>query len=84
MMDKRAVGDRVIKRQSGFQMRLGCGEAAGEQQGSARREVTQKEPSRIVALTAEKQQISVQALRQIQFAVDDVMERLRKRNLQEQ
>ena len=45
--------------------------------------MTENEPGRRVALTAEAQQIRVQVLRQIQFAVDHVMERLLKGDLEE-
>jgi hypothetical protein len=45
--------------------------------------VTQNEPGGIVALTAQTQQILVQALRQIQFGADHVMERLPIGNVKE-
>jgi hypothetical protein len=64
-------------------MRLGRRELAAIPQISPRRHVTQNEPGGIVALAAETQQILVQALRQIEFAVKYVMERLPKGNLKE-
>src|ERR1700730_14963199 len=68
LMDKRAVGDRIIKRKPRFQMQSGRREIAGKHQGSTGGGVTQNEPGGIVALPAQTQQILVPALRQLDFA----------------
>src|SRR5260370_27142322 len=59
LMDKRAVGDRIIKRKRFFEMRPGRSKPGGTQQISTGGEVTQNEPGGIVALTAQMQQILV-------------------------
>ena len=52
----------IIKRKPRFQMRSGCRELADIHQVSTGGQVTQNEPSGIVALAAQTQQILVQAL----------------------
>src|ERR1700682_3434493 len=61
LMDKRPVGDRIIKRKRLFEMRPGWRKPADKYQVSSRGGVTQNEPGGIVALTAQTQQILVQA-----------------------
>src|ERR1700730_3993191 len=68
VMDKRAVGDRIIKRNPRFQMRSGRRELAGNHQVSTGGQVTQNKPGGIIALAAQTQQILVRAQRQIEFA----------------
>src|SRR5277367_2065875 len=75
-MDKRVVGDWIIKCKCLFQMRPGSQKPAGKHQVLPGGQVTQNESAGIVALIAEMQQILVQALRQIEFAADRVMLRL--------
>src|SRR4051794_15812804 len=82
-MDKRAVGDRIVKRTHLFQLRSRERKSASKQQFSTQGEVTENEPSGIVALMAHTQQILVQAQRQIYLAADRVMTRLPKENVQE-
>ncbi len=83
LMDKRAVGDWITKRKRLLQMRARRSKPAGKHQVSTARQVSQNEPSGIVALTAQSQQILVQALRQIEFAAVRVLARLPIRNLKE-
>jgi hypothetical protein len=83
LLDKRVVGDRVIKRQRLFQMRPGWRKPAGKRQVITRGVVTQNEPSGIVALTAQTQQILGQALRQVEVATVYVIYRLPIGNLKE-
>src|SRR6266568_9374701 len=82
-MGKRAVGDWIIKRKYRFQMRSRWGNHAGMNQVSTGGKITQNEPGGIVALAAQTQQTLVQAQRQIEFAADQVMERLPMGNLKE-
>src|SRR5438270_2157098 len=82
-MAKRVVGDRIIKRQRLFQMRPGRPKPAANEEGATGGEVTQDEPGGIVALTAQTQQILVQALCQIQFSAERVIARLPVGNLKE-
>ena len=82
-MPKRAVGGRVIERKHLFQMRLGRHKPAGEQQVSTEGGVSQNEPSRIVALLAQVEQILVRALRQIEFAAPYMITRPPIGNLKE-
>src|SRR5271166_89284 len=83
MTSKRAVGIGIIKRKPCLQMRSGWRKPAGKHQVSTGGGVTQNEPAGIVALTAQTQQVFVQAQRQIQFAAEHVMERLPKGNVNE-
>jgi hypothetical protein len=82
-MAKRGVEDRVIKRKRLFQMRSGRRKPAGKQQVSSERVVGQNEPSGIIALAAQAQQILVQAQRQIEFTAAHVITRLPVGNLKE-
>src|SRR5690242_20150844 len=85
LMSKRVVAIGVIKRGHFFQMRAGPDETAKihQGQGSPRTEVAQNKPRRVVALTAQTQQIRVQALRQIKFAAHAVIQCLPMRNVKE-
>src|SRR5215469_10608978 len=83
LLDKRAVGDRIIERQSRFQMRSGYRELPTIHQVSTGRQVAQNEPGGIVALLAQTQQILVQALRQIEFAPEPMMAGLPEGNPKE-
>ena len=83
LMDKRAVGDRIIKREHVLKMRQGRSKLAGKQQVSTGGVVTQNEPSGVVALTAQAQQILVQAQRQIEFAAVGVIASLPVGNVKE-
>src|SRR6516164_6336910 len=82
-MDKRAVSAGIIKRKHLLQMRPGRSKPASEHQVSPGRVVTQKEPGGIVALTAQTQQILVQALRYVEFAAERVIARLSIGNVKE-
>jgi hypothetical protein len=62
-MQKRAVGDWIIKRQHLFQMRSGWPELAAIHQVSTGGAVTQNKAGGIIALTAQTQQFFVQAQR---------------------
>src|SRR5215831_10930228 len=64
-------------------MRSGQSKLARKPQVSTRGQVTQNEPAAIVALTAQAQQILVQALRPVEFAAGLVIERLPKGGLKE-
>jgi hypothetical protein len=75
-MDKRAMGDRIIKRKRLFQMRPGRSKPAGKHKVSTGGVVTQNQPGGIAALTAQTQQILVQAQRQIEFPTDHMITRL--------
>jgi hypothetical protein len=83
LMDKGAVGDRIVKRKRLFQMRSGKRKSAAKHQGSTGGQMGQDKPGGIVALKAYTQQVLVQALCQIQFAAEQVMERLPMRNPKE-
>src|SRR5215469_4912576 len=74
LLEKRAVGDPIIKCKHLFQVRAGWRKPADKPQVSTGGGVSQKEPGGIVALTAQTQQILVQALRQIEFAAVGVIE----------
>jgi hypothetical protein len=82
-MEKRAVGDWIVKCKHLFQMRSGRRKLARKHQTRARGVVTENEPAGIVPLTAPAQQILGQALRQIEFASEHVIARLPVRNLKE-
>src|SRR6202022_4541839 len=81
--DKRVLRIQITKCQRLFQMRSGRGKPAGKHQVSPEGLVSQNEPVRIVALTAQTQQIFVQATRQMQFAANRVIKRLSIGNLKE-
>src|SRR6266446_10489187 len=82
-MQKRAVGDWIIKRKHLSQMRSGWPELAAIHQVSAGRAVTQNEAGGIIALTAQTQQFFVQAQRYIGFAAVYLIAGLQKGNLKE-
>src|ERR1700730_6867170 len=83
LMDKRAVGDRIIKRKPRFQMQSGRREIAGKHQGSTGGGVTQNEPGGIVALPAQTPRMLAQAPAQLDFAALQVIARLPIGNLKE-
>src|SRR5215831_7339426 len=74
LMDKRAVGDWIVERKDLFEMRSGRSELANKHQGSPGRRVTQNEPTGIIALTAQTQQILVEALSPVEFAAGQMIE----------
>src|SRR6516164_4183083 len=74
LLDKRTVGNRIVKRQNLLQMRPGRGKLASIDQVPTGGGMTQNEPSHVVMLTAQTQQIRVQALRQIELAAVYVIE----------
>src|ERR1700720_1257943 len=76
LVDKGAVRDWIIKHTHLFEMRSGCSKLAVKNQISTGGVVTQNEAGGIVALTAQAQQILVQAQRQIEFAAVLVILRL--------
>ena len=76
LMGKGAVGDWIIKRKRLFQVRPGGRKLADKHQVVTGGEVTQNEPGGIVALTAQTQQILIQAQRQVEFAPERVIARL--------
>src|SRR5262249_6941792 len=73
LIDKRAMELRIIKRKRLFEMQLRRRKPADKQLGSTRGKMTQNESRGIVALTADSQQIFVQALRQIEFSATHVV-----------
>jgi hypothetical protein len=77
------VGYRIIELKHVFEMRLGRSEPASQHQVSARRIVTENESGEVAALTAQAQQIFVQAQRQIEFAAVRMIASLPIRNVQE-
>src|SRR5262249_43431714 len=76
LIEKRAVGSFVVERQRLFQMRSGLQQAPDEHQGPTTRVVSENEPSRIVPLLTETQQILVHALRQVELTPDRAIDRL--------
>jgi len=80
-MSKRVVRHRIIERQRLFQMRSGRSKLARQQQIPTGGIVSQNEPGRIVTLTAQTQQILVQAQRQIELTTVHVIARLPKGDL---
>src|SRR6202045_2424717 len=78
LVDKRVVGNWIVKRKPRFQMRSGWSKPAGKHQGSAGGQMTQNEPGGIAALAAQTQQILVQTLRHVEFAAVYVIEKLPK------
>ena len=83
LIDKRAVGDRIIKRKHLFEMRSRRRKLPGKQQVSTGAVMTQHHAGGIVALAAQPQQVLVQALRQIEFAAERVMAGLPIGNVKE-
>ena len=83
VMDKRAVGGRIISSERLFQMRSRRGEPAGEHQVYAGGHVTQDEARRVVPFAALTQKVLVQALGQIQFSAVGVITRLSVGDLNE-
>ncbi len=82
-MDKRAVGDRIIKRNGLLEMRSRWGKPACRMQMSTEGKMPQDEPGGIVALAAKTQQILVHAQRQIEFAAGRVIARLPQGDMKE-
>src|SRR5271156_4345159 len=82
-MDKRAVGDRIVECECLFQMRSRPRKTAHIHEGSTEGVVTQNETGRIVALTAQPQQIFSENLRPIKFVADRVIMRLTPRDVNE-
>jgi hypothetical protein len=72
-LDKRVAGEWIIKRKDLFEVRPGQSKSAGKHQVSAGGVVTQNEPSGIVPLTAQMQQILSERLRQIHFTAGHVI-----------
>src|SRR5262245_58838613 len=68
VMDERALGNGIISRQRLFKMQSRLSKPAGKHQVYSRGQVTQNEAGRVVPLTAQTQQILVQALGQVQLA----------------
>src|SRR6516162_9073792 len=76
LIDKRTVGDGIVKRKHLIQMRLGCRKLADEHQISTKGIVTQNKRGRSVALIAQTQQVLSHALCQIEFAAEHVTARM--------
>ena len=81
--NERVIGADITKCERLFQMRTGRGKPADKHPVAPERLVRQDEPRSVVALSAQTQQIFVQTMRQIQFAADLVIERLRIGNPKE-
>src|SRR6516162_4263436 len=82
-MDKRAVGDWIVKRKPRFQTRPGQRKPTGKHQGSTGDVVSENEAGGIVALTAKTQEILGQAQRQIELAAVRMIARQLIGNLNE-
>src|SRR6516164_6504468 len=76
LLDKRALGDRIISRKRLFQMRTRRSKLADKHLVYPGGQVAQNEAGGVVPVTAQAQQIFVQALRQIEFAAVRVIARL--------
>src|SRR5215831_3041927 len=83
VMKERVARVRIIKRKHLFQMGSRWPETAEKPQASTGRQVRQNEATRITALAAYAQQFLVQAVCQIELAVDQMMQRLCKGNPKE-
>src|SRR5215468_5714344 len=83
LIDKPAAGRWIIKCEHLVDMQSACQKPAGKPQGSNEGGVTQNQPGGIVTQTAETQQVLSERLRQIEFATEQMMERLPKGNLKE-
>src|SRR5262245_41131484 len=82
-MYKRALGNWIIKRENLLQMGPRATKLADKQEALTSHPMPQNEPSGIVALAAQTQQILGQALRQIKFTAIYVIVRLPIRNVKE-
>ena len=74
LLNKRTLGDWIIKRKDLLQMGPGRSKPATIHQVYTRGVVTENEPGRVVALAAQTQQVFGQRLRAIQFAAILVVE----------
>src|SRR6516225_12162630 len=83
LSDERGIRAGIAKCEGLLQMQTGRGKPAGKHQIAPERLVRQNKPRSVVALSAQAQQIFVQTMRQIQFAADLVIERLRIGNPKE-
>ena len=83
LMDKRAVSSWIVKREHRFEMRSRQSKFACMHQIAAGRKVTQNKAGRVASLSAQTQQIRVQAHRKIEFTTGRVITRLPKGDLQE-
>jgi hypothetical protein len=73
LVDKRAMGDRIIKRNYCFQMRLGRSKLADKLQGPTGGGMTQNETPHVVGRRFAEPE-APQTLRQIEFAADLMIE----------